>query len=341
MTKSENVSPNRVSKRPLLAINIEEDARLTDSQLNGPYLSRSGTDIVTVGDAPAIKAANTTVSVNAGSSLPAPDALSTNLPYTQLINAITNPGPNDPTGRPQVVTLSSVSNLTATWGSLSGVTFTAGAGNILKFEFDWDPAVGNNGYVNQVGVHAVAGTVDGRSQISWFVLDKSLTHHTFYLTKEYNSSMMGGFTTSFNAFKVYTIDALGINFGADSTTATFSNSYSSGLNAPQISVANANNGYVVTVTNTAELAKSALTAIDIWEYENATDISPITDATNANILSTYKRVYLDKINPATIISPNLNKRWVRARFSSESGIYTDFSKLRMLHLQLPQLAQLV
>ena len=127
--------------------------------------------------------------------------------------------------------------------------------------------------------------------------------------------MMGGFVVDFASICIYTIDSLGINFGADVCLAT-TPTYALDLNPPTINVTAANNGYVVNVTNTAELAKSSFTAIDIVEVESNASSDPGTG---------YKRVYLDTINPAVIISPNLNSRWVKARFSSGAGIYTVYS----------------
>jgi hypothetical protein len=58
-------------------------------------------------------------------------------------------------------------------------------------------------------------------------------------------------------------------------------------------------------------------AIDIVEYESTASTEPTG--------VTYSRVYFDSISPANVITLNTNSRWVKARFSSDSGVYTAFS----------------
>jgi hypothetical protein len=60
-----------------------------------------------------------------------------------------------------------------------------------------------------------------------------------------------------------------------------------------------------------------LDAIDIVEYESNASAEPTG--------VTYSRVYFDTISPANVITTNTNPRWVKARFSSDSGVYTAFS----------------
>ena len=310
--KSKYQSPNTVGKRQTVPIDVN-DPRLKPDKI-GRTRARQGAEIQIVDVSSGANLTAVALSQgNAGSGNAAtlsPDTPAGALSYIELVNAIVNPGPNDPTGRPNVVNLGSVSNLSATW-----------SGGDLVFSFDFDPNLPQNATVNEFVVHATSsvakGSLEGRSRNGYFKLDKTKTHHSYTFTQAINSETLGGYTVDFAGFCVYPVDSLGFNIGAE--VCIIPPAYVLDLNTPQVTITNANNGYIVAVTNTSELAKSSFTAIDIWEIESSASTEPADTGTN------YSRVYLNTINPATIISPNLNQRWVKVRFSSKAEVYTAFT----------------
>ena len=307
-------SPKSVAKNQTVAID-GTDPRLSPLKA-GITKANIGAEIEQVGFGVNGNAAGLAALMAAGSTMPAADfgSVAVGLTYSQITNAISNPGPNDPTGRPQVVTLGSISNLVFTW-----------SGTTLNFSFDFDPTLGNNTYVNEFILHGTAtnGSV-GYSQNNWFKIDKTLTHHSFSLTADQNRAMMGGLTTAWTSLCVSAVDTLGINFGAE--VCGIPPAPTLDISAPNLTgqVTAINGGYKVAFTSPA--STTSYNSIDIWEIEDPGSSAPtITYGTDGITPSNYKRVYLNNINPAIITTPNYNKRWVIARYSSTLNTYTAFS----------------
>jgi hypothetical protein len=223
---------------------------------------------------------------------------------------------------PTIIVPTDPSAVTATWGTYSSGTFTAGSGDDLKVDFTFDTSISANITMGTYVIKLTSGGVERLSPA--FTLNKASSSQSAIITKSINTQMFNVFSPTLSAVCVQIWDALANT--SQTVCAVTVPAYVLNLNTPTISVVQANNGYVVTVTNTSELIKSAFDAIDIWEIESTSSSAPtITYGSDGVTPSNYSRVYFNKINPATIISPNLLKRWIVARFSSSGGIYTAFS----------------
>lgn len=321
--KSKYNSPKSNAKNPTIPIDAN-DPRLGPMSA-GRTKARTGSEIEIIGGGPEtiVLGYNITsgsyIADGGGSKNPTPQPSPKKPSYEEVHNGVVNPKPNDPTGRPKVVNLGAVKNLEVRW-----------IGEDIEFEFDFDVADPDyeNQYVKEFGVHVTTtsenGSGSGYSRQGLYLFDQTKTHHVYRFTKAENANTFGTFYVDIASFCVVVLDTLGVNMGEETCVA--GPIYVLDLNPPEITVANANNGYIVTVTNTLEMEKASFSNIDIWEIEDSGTTAPeIIYDLSGKIPTNYKRVYLSKINPAAIISPNLNKRWVIARFSSGSSRYTDFS----------------
>ena len=223
---------------------------------------------------------------------------------------------------PYVIIPTDPSAIVAVWGTYSAGTFTAGTGDDLQVSFTYDTTITANITMSNFSVKL--GTSSYTVSSSLFSLNKSSSSQVAVITRDMNTQLFNKFTTSLTSICVQISDPL-LNI-SNVVCAASVPAYVLGLNAPTISVANVNNGYTVTVTNTSEMAKGSFDAIDIWEIESTAGTAPtITYGSDGVTPSNYSRVYFSKINPAPVICPNLNKRWVVARFSSLGSVYTGFS----------------
>lgn len=217
------------------------------------------------------------------------------------------------------------SAVTTEFGEISNLVLTR-VGEGIIFEFDFDPNIDVNGYATEFRVVLTSGTSEFTTEVGMFPINKSLTHHEYTITQTMITKTMNVRTVDFDSFCVYAFDKFSTEGGTPVCAATIP-PYVLDLAAPQVTVVAANNGYVVTVTNTSEMAKEVFSNIDVWEIESTAGTAPtITYAVDGVTPTNYSRVYLNTINPATIISPNLNKRWVVVRFSADYlGKYGSFS----------------
>jgi hypothetical protein len=184
-------------------------------------------------------------------------------------------------------------------------------GNDLVISFDWDYANDSNYTVTQFIVQLTSGGVTKRSQSNIFIPNTTQTRQTITVTKSIITSMFNVFRTSFSAVCVLTADPL--NNISNTICAPTVPAYVLDLPVPVITVTSINNGYKVAYTSPTQ---DVFDAIEIVEYESEDLVEPTG--------VTYVRTFFDKISPAIIISPNFNKRWVKARFSSDAGIYTEY-----------------
>lgn len=284
--KSKYTSPKSVAKNPTIPIDAN-DPRLS-KQSKGATLARSGSEVIIV---------NLDQEVLPNS-------------YTTQLNKAAA-GSADPGTNREILDR----EIRKEVGTISNLVLTRDGEDII-FAFDFDPNLFANRFVGEFRVTLTKGAVTRTTQVGLFPINKSLTSHEYRLTRLMISQTMGYSEVNFDQFCVYGFDALSTE-GGDPVCATTIPPYVLNLAAPQITVVAANNGYVVTITNTAEMAKGAFANIDIWEIESNDALAPaIVYAADGITPTNYTRVYLSSINPATIISPNLNKRWVIARFSS-------------------------
>lgn len=295
--KSKYTSPKSVAKNPTLPID-QEDPRLS-KQSEGATRARSGSEIVVINPRSEVTLAGS---------------------YRAQTNA-SAAGPATPeTSRPGLA-----DEITTEVGPISGLVLTRDGEDIL-FEFDFNPNVYANRFATEFRVILTRGSVTRVTAVGLFPINKSLTRHQYRLTQLMILQTMGYNEVDFDQFCVYAFDAFSTE-GGTPICATIIPPYVLNLAAPEITVVAANNGYVITVTNVSEMAKSAFANIDIWEIESNDATAPaILYAPDGITPTNYKRVYLSTINPATIISPNLNKRWVIARFTSKFfDRYSNFS----------------
>lgn len=202
---------------------------------------------------------------------------------------------------PVIIVPTDPTNVTAEW-----------LNNDLVISFDWDYTNGVNDTVSQFIVQLTSGGVTKRSQSNIFIPNRNQTRQTITVTKSIITSMFNVFKTGFSAICVLTGDAL--NNISNTICAASIPAYVLSLPIPIITVSAIASGYSVSYTTPTE---DVYDAIDIAEYESTSATEPTG--------VTYTRTYLGTINPANIISSGTNKRWVKARFSSDAGIYTDYS----------------
>ena len=200
-----------------------------------------------------------------------------------------------------------ITNVSTAWSTESEKT------EDLIVTFDWDYADPANVSVTEfiLEITLSTGTVR-QTPYGSFPVNKTQTGQTAILTKSLNRSTLGVLSLNITKVCVYAIDAFYNISGkvCDNTVPA----YVLNLPVPVITVAAASNGYNVSYTIPTQ---SIFDAIDIVEYESAATTEPTG--------VTYSRVYFDNISPANVITTNTNSRWVKARFSSDGGIYTAFS----------------
>ena len=314
--KSKYKSGKSVGKNQTVPINVD-DPRLAWNKI-GQTKARQGSEIDIIGlDGKSLVSGGTTSS---GGNATDQNNTNPNVTIPPIDNKppISYPGGSGPV----IIVPTDPTNVTATWGNYVSGTFTAGAGDDLKIDFTFDPSLAVNTTMSSYVIKLTSSGIERTSQ--QFDINKASTSQSVVITKAINTQMFNIFTPTFTSVCVQIRDPLA-NKSQTICAATVPG-YILNLNAPTISVASANNGYVVTVTNPSEMAKGAFDAIDIWEIESTASTAPtITYGADGVTPSNYSRVYFSKINPATITSINLLKRWVVARFSSGGGIFTAFS----------------
>ncbi len=312
---STNKSPNSVGQRKPVYLDISEER--WNKQRRGRTVANQGAPVIPVDLSGSqnltVNSLLSSQNASSGNSFPSADAKDSVLTYYDAVKAILNPDLNDPSGRPKVIVPTDPTNVTVTW-----------VGNDLKIEFDWDYSNALNATISQFIVKLTSGSLNESTPFNTFVPDKTQTHQTLILTQAVNTKMFNYFNTVITAVCVETADPF--NNISNTICAISVPSYVLNLNTPTFTLTNANNGYVVTITNTSEIAKGSFDAIDIWEIESNSSTAPaITYKADGTTPSNYSRVYFSNINPATVTSPNLNQRWVIVRFSSIGSVYTSFA----------------
>jgi hypothetical protein len=198
---------------------------------------------------------------------------------------------------------------------IAGITdvSTAWSGTSLVVTFDWDyENSANQGVTEFVLEITTSEGLVRRTPFGTFPVNRTQTAQTLTLTKSLNRSTIGIFRTNITSVCVYAMDAF-YNKSSDVCDTTVP-AYVVNLPVPTITVNPAISGYNVSYTVPTE---DELDAIDIVEYESNASTEPTG--------VTYSRVYFDTVSPANVITTNTNPRWVKARFSSDSGVYTAFS----------------
>lgn len=192
-------------------------------------------------------------------------------------------------------------NVTAVW-----------SGEDLVVSFDWDYENELNSTVSNFILELTADGVTRRTSLTAFVPNMTQVGQQITLTKALNAQTFGVFRTSITAICVLSIDPL---YNTSNTVcAAVVPTYVLNLPVPVIVVSAITGGYSVSYTTPTQ---SAYDAIEIVEYESTSSTEPTG--------VTYSTSFWGTLNPANIIAPNINARWVKARFSSSAGQYTAFS----------------
>jgi hypothetical protein len=191
------------------------------------------------------------------------------------------------------------------------------AGNDLVISFDWDYTNPVNDTVSQFVVELTSGGVTKRSQSNIFIPNRTQTRQTITVTKSTITSMFNVFRTSFSSVCVLTGDPL--NNISNSICAPTVPAYVLDLPTPVINVTSITSGYSVSYTTPTQ---DVFDGIEVVEYESNASTEPTG--------VTYKRTFFSTLNPAVVLTPNFNKRWVKARFSSDGGIYTPYSAAQVV-----------
>jgi len=298
--KSKYTSGKSVGKNQTVPIGVD-DPRLKPGKI-GQTKARQGAEIDIVGlDGKSL--------INGGRSLNNPAGIvapSVRLPDTVDVVVIPPMGNKPPVtypggSGPVIIVPTDPTNVSVVW-----------SGNDLVISFNWDYSNSLNQTISQFVVELTSGGVTKRTPSNTFVPNTTQTAQTITLTKSIITSMFNVFRTSFSAVCVLTGDPL--NNISNSICAPTVPGYVLSLPVPVITVSAIASGYSVAYTTPSQ---DVYDAIDIVEYES-TDLTEPTGVT-------YTRTYLGTINPAIVISSGTNKRWVKARFSSDAGIYTAFS----------------
>ena len=298
--KSKYTSGKSVGKNQTVPIGVD-DPRLKPGKI-GQTKARQGAEIDIVGlDGKSL--------INGGRSLNNPAGIvapSVRLPDTVDVVVIPPMGNKPPKtypggSGPVIIVPTDPTNVSVVW-----------SGNDLVISFNWDYSNSLNETISQFVVELTSGGVTKRTPSNIFIPNITQTAQTITVTKSIITSMFNVFRTSFSAVCVLTGDPL--NNISNSICAPTVPGYVLSLPVPVITVSAIASGYSVAYTTPSQ---DVYDAIDIVEYES-TDLTEPTGVT-------YTRTYLGTINPANVISSGTNKRWVKARFSSDAGIYTAFS----------------
>ena len=299
--KSKYTSGKSVGKNQTVPIGVD-DPRLKPGKI-GQTKARQGAEIDIVGlDGKTLIGGGRSLNnpaglVNAIATPRLPDAADIVIPPIGNKPPKTYPGGSGPV----IIVPTDPTNVAATW-----------SGNDLVITFDWDYSNALNDTVTQFIVELTSGGVTKRTQSNIFVPNTTQTLQTITVTKSIITSMFNVFRTSFSSICVLTGDPLN-NISSTICAATVP-AYTLSLPVPVITVSAIASGYSVAYTSPTD---DVYDAIDIVEYESTSATEPTG--------VTYTRTYLGTINPANIISSGTNKRWVKARFSSDAGVYTAFS----------------
>ena len=191
-----------------------------------------------------------------------------------------------------------ITNFTAAW-----------SGDNLVFTFNCDPTASQNVYLSNF--YFLFTPTGSSTQYAWSPQSTQVNNVgstqiiTFTLTD--NTNTFNTQVTSFSAISVSAQDGFG-NRGDYVSLATIP-TYSSGLPIPVYTISSINNGYSVAWT---AITNSNFYRIQIQEY--------VSDATSEPTGVTYTETYNGTLNPAVVIAPTLNKRWVKVRFWATSNV---------------------
>lgn len=196
-----------------------------------------------------------------------------------------------------------ITNLSAEWQDLD-------SGPALVFSFEIDLNLLENNTINSFEYTLSDGT-SITPTLSYSKLNTASISQEVIFYYSDNTKYFGIFQTTFTEFKVSARDKNG-GLGPESVLTDIP-TYVVDLCTPTITVASIPMGYSVTLTDTCTKP---------YEFLSVEEI--VSDAGSAPSTG-YQQVYLDKITPANILTPTTAARWVKARYTSGSGLYGTYS----------------
>lgn len=201
------------------------------------------------------------------------------------------------------VTPTGVTNFAGTWNTTTGAT--------LRLTWDFDDANENNAFVKEfIILFTSGGTTKSVTVLA--------TERIFDLTETINKSLFVFFKDTFTSIGIFANPKYG-SPGPVVYLATIP-TYVSSLAAPlSLSVVPINNGYTVTYTKPTSSAYGGVTIEE-------TTISPGTSGFGAVPASSEVKSSSDPTkNIVTVMTSDLEQRWVRARFYDNNGTFTGYS----------------
>lgn len=175
-------------------------------------------------------------------------------------------------------------------------------GTDFKVSFDHNPA---EEFFSSYKVKLTAG---GSSKVFDVKATPGLTSQSFTLSLSQNRAVFGVPQTAISG----SVSVVNI-YGNESAEVAFSSSsYINTLPAATIVATAISNGYSVSYTTPAD---TTFNKIEVEEVESAGSTAPTTG---------YTKVFSGSSNPAIVIVPNTNKRWLRARFIDNIGSYGSY-----------------
>lgn len=196
-----------------------------------------------------------------------------------------------------------ITNLSAEWQELD-------SGPALVFSFEIDLNILENNTINSFEYTLSDGT-SITPTLSYSKLNTASIGQEVIFYYSDNTKYFGIFQTTFTEFKVSARDKNG-GLGPEAVLTDIP-TYVVDLCTPTITVASIPMGYSVTLTDTCTKP---------YEFLSVEEI--VSDAGSAPSTG-YQQVYLGKITPANILTPTTAARWVKARYTSGSGLYGPYS----------------
>lgn len=196
-----------------------------------------------------------------------------------------------------------ITNLSAVWQELDG-------GPALIFSFDIDLALPDNDTVDSFEYVLTDGSTTTPS-ISYSKLNTASTSQQIIFYYPDNRKYFGIFQTTFTEFQVRARD----KDGTPGPAASLTNIpvYVVDLCIPVITVTSIPMGYSVAL---AEACNKPYEFLSVEEIVSDSGTAPT---------SGYQQVYLSNVIPANVLTPTTEARWVKARFTSGTGLYGQYS----------------
>ena len=196
-----------------------------------------------------------------------------------------------------------ITNLSAEWQELD-------SGPALVFSFDIDTDLPENTTVDSFEYTLSDGTSITPRLYSTKVNTGLVTQEVIFYYSD-NTKYFGIFQTTFTEFRVKAVDKDG-GLGPEAVLTDIP-TYVPDLCTPTITVGSIPMGYSVTLTDTCTKP---------YEFLSVEEI--VSNAATAPTTG-YQQVYLNKITPANILTPTTASRWIKARYTSGSGLYGAYS----------------